>query len=179
MNDKIKQLLTREKPIAWDVLLNGIQIGTISDTEYACIRSLVYRQYKYVIALDQFFNLIHVFVAILRHLGIMLPLTVFWSGLGLALIDPEQFTEIWYGLQQNPDAFLVILKAFLALLLVSIMLMAAFGFRFGFRNYYIEAIDNMLRRHFNMPAKGKIDMIPKYRTRLAVVAGGLSKQQDC
>lgn len=148
--------------IKWDFELNGVNVGAISDAEYAAIRLSVFLDRRNYVA--QFMNVGKVGARAIDSICIGVPIAMFWLVVGVALIYPETFSAIYNELQTaGPDAILASVKIAAKLIglcaMLFVLVNAMFGARFGFTNHFSEATGTALRKHFRQAAEGNISLV--------------------
>lgn len=148
-------------PVDLDVRINGVKVGTVSDAQYAAMQRYAYRDMRN--AASQLLNVLHMAMVILDKIVIGVPLLVFWGGLALAVFSPNDYTSLVHELQKVTPATLAassghLLQVGFGVLMMAFMLMFIFGYRFGFRNHYAEAVERMIRQHCNTPAEGNVQL---------------------
>jgi len=158
--------------VEWEVALNGIKIGTMKDGEYASMQQAAYRDRR--VAGRQLMNLGRVALTMLDKLVLGIPLMAFWLAVLLALLEPGSLGDLVRELQKaNPQALTDATKQFLQMGLMFTApitgVMVLIGYRFGFRNCYVDSVRERIRQHFNMAADGSIAIY-----RLAFVNGALA-----
>lgn len=149
-----------ESPV-WDVSVNGVEAGTISDSLYASFRRDVFFDARTWAA--QLFNLGGVFAKTVDYLFIAIPLGAFWSAFGCYVFAPDAFVSIVSEIQRiTPDqviASVPLLIQFLVVIsLVMVVVMAAVGRRFGFVNQFDQAIGRKVRQHVKCVADGDVSL---------------------
>lgn len=140
-----------------DVRLNGITIGSLSDAEYAAMQQEALHDGRN--ALAQLLNIGRVLFTVVDRLIVVVPVLVFWGVLAFAAFAPYSPAEMLLEFQQADAATIKrtlgqLLQIGATLVLVTMMMMPVLGFRFGFKNCYSAAVDQMLRYHFKTPADG-------------------------
>lgn len=140
-----------------DVRLNGITIGSLSDADYAAMQQDALRDGRN--ALAQLLNIGRVLFTVVDRLIVVVPVLVFWGVLAFAAFAPYSPAEMLLEFQQVDAATIKrtlgqLLQIGATLVLMTMMMMPVLGFRFGFKNCYSAAVDQMLRYHFKMPAGG-------------------------
>ncbi|WP_277594430.1 hypothetical protein [Pseudomonas chlororaphis] len=140
-----------------DVRLNGIKIGTLSDADYAAMQQEALRDGRN--ALAQLFNVGRVAFTVIDRLIVVVPVLAFWGALAFAVFSPYSPADMLLEFQKTDVATVThalkqVLQICVTLSLVAMFVMPVFGFRFGFKNCYSAAVDQMLRHHFNTPADG-------------------------
>ncbi|MVF24171.1 hypothetical protein EVC37_21540 [Methylocaldum sp. BRCS4] len=162
--------------LTWDVLMNGVKIGTVTDAQYAAMQRSAFRDYRNAVA--QLLNFGHMVLVALGKLVIVVPGLAFWMAAGTALSPPESSVEIVREVHKADPATIAsamrsLLDAAVAVSVIVIPMTAIMGFRFGFRNYYSAAVARMLRMHCGTPAEGDIHL---YRM---VLGAELPNQSAC
>lgn len=155
-----------DAPVEWIASMNGVKIGTITDTQYAMMRRFAFGDGQLLVA--QVLNMMAVALILAKAVLFGVPLAVFWLVVAVAVLEPGllgQAIETWRSAE--PAALVQGLRG--AIPLVASVGVLAFGVaisaghRFGFRNHYAEAIGNMIRRQCNTPAMGSIDLVKSDR----------------
>lgn len=146
----------------WIVLLNGVELGSISDAHYAGIQRAALCDPRTAAA--QLLNLSHVLAVGLDKALKLTPLCAFWLVLAAAAYAPESFTSFLHELREaSPGALSGLATQFLDMLFRLAPLAAGalilLGGRLGFRDMYSEAINRRLRWHFETPAHGEISLV--------------------
>ncbi|MNX86738.1 hypothetical protein D3C86_1186330 [compost metagenome] len=161
MLDKNEQRLTArinsQNTAVWNIMMNGVQIGTVSDTQYADMQRTALRDGR--IAVDQCLNLGRVAIAFADKMFLIAPLLFFWGTLASITFAPEYFVEIMRLLMDSDPVTLgqsiqVFLKLTFITTLLSVLFSFIGGYRFGFVNKYEQAVNRMLRIHCNTPVDG-------------------------
>ena len=148
-----------DAPIIWEVWINDVQVGSVTDAQYAAMQRHAARDGRNAVA--QFFNIAKMALVVADKLLVAVPLMCFWTAIGLAAFSPESFMEIARELQNaGPAAITSAVRSFMQegamVLAITVMMMVAMGFRFGFKNFYATAVNRMLRQHRNTPAEGDV-----------------------
>ncbi|MGT2460233.1 hypothetical protein ACU4GI_46975 (plasmid) [Cupriavidus basilensis] len=153
-----QRMLARE-PIYWEVWINGVSVGLVSDTQYAAMQQHAYRDGRN--ALAQVANIGRVALAIAGNLVIVVPLLAFWAAVALAILAPESFASAALQVRIGESGAVAtavgpLLRATFGIAIATLFGIALFGHRFGFKNCFAAAVGRMLRRHCNTPAEGDI-----------------------
>lgn len=161
--ERLNARVKADQPVMWHVCMNDVEVGKVSDSEYAALLLLAFRDGH--LALAQFFNLGRMALVLLEKLLVAVPLQVIWGAVALAIFSPESITEIVREFQKADPASITssahtLLQLWLTIMFLTICGMAMMGYRFGFRNYYSEAVNRMLRRHCNTPTDGDVQLLP-------------------
>ncbi|QSB03786.1 hypothetical protein JWZ98_23030 (plasmid) [Methylomonas sp. EFPC1] len=154
--------ITSEKTTEWDVYINNIRMGTVTDAQYASMQQRVYIDPKNSMA--QIVNIVYGLYTMVYKIVVIVPLTLFWLTVISLIYSPETWVEIIQLLQSADTTTLTInikaahdLVSILAILVtLSAGIMMALGVKFGFRNIYADAVGVLLRQHFKVPADGEI-----------------------
>ncbi|WP_157657682.1 hypothetical protein [Burkholderia ubonensis] len=175
----VRRIEAKDSP-NWEVRLNDVSIGRITDAEYAAIELSAFRDGRN--ALAQLFNLGRMALAMVDKLVGVVPHVFFWSAAALVLFAPDRFTEVIHGFQQadaatTAKALDAIARVGFTLAVLTVGVMAALGCRFGFLNHYAEDVNRRLRQHCNTPAQGDV-MLYRVAADGDVVVGGATVSAD-
>ncbi len=146
----------------WDVVLNDIKLGTVTDAEYAAIQRRVFRDGRAAGA--QILNLLHVVLQAFGRIVNLMPFVAFWAIVGLFIVSPDQAFTVMQA-AEKADAKSLSLGVYAALsilfsLSASVMLLLTGICRgFGFRDCYDEGINREIRRHFKAAATGDVRLV--------------------
>jgi len=167
-----KRIEAKEK-ITWNVLMNGVNVGTVSDVQYAIMQQRSFRDGRNAIA--QVLNLVRTVFCIIEKLIIAIPLSLFWGVVAFAISSPDSLSSALHDFKADPASIITSVGSFihivLTLMFIAVGIMFFIGYRFGFKNYYSAAVGRMLRQHCNTPADGDLTL---YRAaRGDVVAQGI------
>lgn len=154
----MRRIEAKDSP-TWEVRLNHVHIGSITDAEYAAIQRAAFLDGGN--ALAQLFNLGRLALAMVDKLLGVVPHVFFWSAAALVIFAPERLAEVIHAFQQadavqTANAIDAIARVGITLAVLAVGLMAALGYRFGFRNHYGEYINRKLRQHCHTPAQGDV-----------------------
>nr|WP_312130836.1 hypothetical protein [Stenotrophomonas pavanii] len=158
-------------PFAWDVWMNGVKIGFITDAQYAAMQREAFGDIRLVVA--QALNVGRVALNIAGNIAIAVPVVVFWIIVVAMLVSPETVKELWGTLlAADLEAQMESLRYLIHLVVMSCIaataLMGAMQFRFGFRNRYTETVAGMIRQLCNTPMEAdvylsKFEMTEEFR----------------
>lgn len=148
-----------DAPISWYLWINDVQVGTVTDAQYAAMQRHAARDGRNAIA--QFFNIAQMALVIADKLLVAVPLMCFWTAIALAAFSPDSFMEIAKEFQNAGPAAITsavrsVMQQGVLLLAITVGMMVAMGFRFGFKNFYAAAVNRMLRQHCNTPVEGEV-----------------------
>lgn len=169
LNDYKSSLVKRIKakdPITWDIFLNNIKVGTVTDSQYAAMQQYAFLDRWNSIA--QVLNIGRILLILLNKLFVTAPVIVFWVIITLALIEPESIAmtirEILKAEPEMVSSFVLsaLINIVLFPFMVVMVLVAVYGSQigqyFGFKNHYKDDIARMLRLHCNMAAEGHLEL---------------------
>ncbi len=145
---------------SWDVEINQVKIGEISDADYALIRRRVFSDEHVYVA--QVLNLLRVALNSFEYCFRAIPLGFFWVGVGLAIFSPETISSLLVALQYaTPGDIRHAVGAagsmLAIMMIVSVIFNWVFGMsRFGFINRFDEAVGAALRKRLGVAAQGDI-----------------------
>lgn len=145
---------------AWDVEVNQVKVGSISDADYAVIRHCVFSDVRVYVA--QVANLLRVALNSFDYCYRAIPLGIFWIGVALAIFSPETISSVMAALQRATDADMRSAVGTAGSML-AIMMMVSVAFhwvlgmsRFGFINRFDEAVGTAVRKHCGVAAEGSV-----------------------
>jgi hypothetical protein len=147
----------------WDVELNGVKVGRISDSKYAAVRLQVFEDWRLYVA--QLLNCGRVLLRVLDSMLMVAPVLVFWGLLAVAILSPGYCTEVLNELRTVTPAAIasfasLLLTAMMTVGLLSAGLSAALtGARFGFVNRFGEETTRTLRRLLCVAAEGDVVLV--------------------
>lgn len=147
---------------SWEVWMNDVQVGTVTDAEYAAMQRHAARDIRNAVA--QLFNIGRVALVVFDKVLVAVPLFVFWAAIAFAVLTPDSFTEtVQAFLSAGPAAIASSIQSLLQLgisiFTVTFLCMPILGFRFGFENVYETATNRMLRQHCKTPVDGGIRLV--------------------
>lgn len=155
---RLAERMSVRASLAWDVWMNGVKIGVITDAQYAAIQRAAFGDGSLVVA--QALNLGQVALDIAGKVFVGVPLTMFWLLAAASVAAPESITGL-AALRSADLAALVtssdnLLRLVGVVTAMSVILLFAFGHRFGFCNCYGEAVARMVRQQCGVPSEGDI-----------------------
>ena len=161
IEDSYMRRFNADEIINWDVLMNHVMIGKVSDIEYAAMQLHALHDVRNAVA--QVLNLGRIILILFAIVLVTMPLLFFWGCFVFALFSPESLVATVHELQET-DAFVMatMVRSFLEVGTVAAALIICFlmalGFRFGFKNHYKASVARMLRLHCNLPVDGDISL---------------------
>ncbi|CAH0444192.1 hypothetical protein LMG10661_00716 [Ralstonia syzygii subsp. syzygii] len=164
--EKVGQATDAE--ITWEVRMNDVIAGHISDRELADIQGGVASDWR--VWLSQLVNLLGVPIAMLDKLVLVVPAVAFWLIFALALLDPSSLIHTLTAISNASPGEIRhgMTNVLTALLMLGIMFVALTwifqGYTFGLRNVASEEFGHRLRRRLNINAVGEL--------RIARIADG-------
>jgi len=147
----------------WDVELNGVNVGKISDADYAAIRLQVFGDGRLYVA--QLLNCGRVLMRVFDSMLMTVPVLAFWGLLAVAIVSPETCTEALNELRTATPASVAKFASFVFTFMMTLGMLSAgltaalTGARFGFVNRFGEATAGILRRRLRVAAEGDIVLV--------------------
>lgn len=163
---------------AWDVVINQVKVGSISDAEYALIRARVFSDVRVYVA--QVVNLLRVAFNSFDYCYRAIPLGIFWVGVSLAFFSPETTSNVLAALQHaTPSDMRNAVGTAGSMLAIMMVLSVTFHWmfglsRFGFINRFDEAVGTAVRRSCGVVAEGSI-VLSRWTDGGPVFADDISK----
>lgn len=144
--------------ITWSVLMNGVDVGTVTDAEYAAIQKYAFNDWHN--AATQLFNIGYGVATIFSRLVTLVPFAAFWVATAAIFFAPESF-DVFH--ETEPSHMILAAKALVNLsITLSIMVigfMLLIGYKFGFRNVYSDSVGRMVRNHLRVAIEADIVLI--------------------
>ena len=156
----------------WEVRLNHVNVGTISDRDYAAIRHRVFSDRD--VYGTQVLNLLRMAMRAFDYCYLTIPVAVFWFVVVTAVFSPETLTN---GLDALHKASAQDIQSALGLagnFLVMLMIVAVGVHRllglssFGFVNRFAESVRTSVRMHCETAAEGEIVLVHRSGDRLHI-----------
>lgn len=158
--DALAARIEANDSFAWDVEVNQVKVGSISDADYAVIRHVVFSDVRVYVA--QVVNLLRMALNLFDYCYRAIPLGIFWVGVALAIFSPETISSVLAALQHATPGDMRNAVGTAGFML-AIMMMVSVTFhwvvgmsRFGFINRFDEAVGTAVRKHCGVAAEGSI-----------------------
>lgn len=151
--------LNDDAPFSWDVWMNGVKIGLMTDAHYAIIQRHALDDGRLMLA--QALNLGRVALNVAGKIFVGVPLLMFWVLVVASLASPQPtIAQAWHTLDLVAirESLRTFVHVIAAVSVVSVGISFVLGYRFGFRNHYSEAVARMIRQHCNTPTEGDISL---------------------
>lgn len=161
--DSLAKRAKAENLIEWSVEMNGVNVGTITDAEYADIRLAVFSNTGHYVR--QLLNLGRVVFRIFDYCYAGIPMAAFWIMGGLAILEPDVFTSIVAAFQKSgPDAVAqalsVAAQLFIPFAIIIFGMHTVIGAsRFGFVNKFSEATMHAVRTRCGVAVEGNMQLV--------------------
>jgi len=158
-DEKLTRRIASATSQRWDVVLNDVQLGTVTDAEYAAIQLRVFRDGR--VAGEQFLNVGHVALRLIGRLFVLIPFLLFWTALAMYLTAPDSVVSVLLEVQKA-DAAMIAKAAGMLFQWVcvfassALVIMAASGIDVGVRDCFSAGVHRELRRRFKTPAIGEL-----------------------
>jgi len=164
---QLRGRMAGDQALTWVVSMNDVEIGTITDAQYATMWQSVL--FDRQVLLEQFLNFVKVAWVITCKTFYVVPFIFFWLVVFAALSDPESYTAIMQDLLKAdaaPIRLMVIICISFAV--VAHAFAAVLGDMCGFKNHYDAAMHRRVRLFCNVVAEGYIrlqreDVLAKIR----------------
>jgi len=159
----LRARIESESEISWDVELNDVKVGTITDSEYAAIRLKVFSDVNNYVA--QLCNFGKFALMALDKSFLAIPLMLFWAGVAFAVISPDALITFISDFQKAEPAAKIfaakgMVQAMCQTMLFAMVLLAALGYnRSGFVNKFAEATYRIVRKRCNVAAEGNMTLV--------------------
>ncbi len=148
---------------SWEVRMNQVRVGRISDCEYAAIqRRRMTDPHLYLV---QAMNVGRVLLNVFDRFYIAAPVALFWVMMALLMFSPSTITGMMTELHKASPAEIqaaalnaIMVMAALMVAVVPLLWMAGL-YRFGFVNCFDEAIADDVRRFCDVAVEGDMVMI--------------------
>lgn len=152
-------------PAPWMVEVNGVHVGDLSDARLAAIqREVALDASLYV---QQIGNVGRGIITAATSLVTIVPMLCFWLAVAMLVFEPEAARNLAANLAgASPDELRTALLHFARLLMVVgllaiglvVTLSAHKGNSLGFRNQFLQAFGERVRRAMECPAAGKVEL---------------------
>lgn len=146
--------------VVWDVYMNKVHVGTISDDRLAALQDTVADNWRNMAT--QAVNLFGVPLRMFDLFVSTIPAVTFWLILGWAMIAPDSLVETFSSVRSSPLQQLqhgvsVAIWMLINICLVAFLLRMGFGGQtYGARNVYLEALGDLLRQELKVAATGSM-----------------------
>ena len=146
----------------WDVMINGVTAGQISDAAYASIRRDVLLDYRTYLA--QLLNFVHMALRIAGDFLVVIPALLFWAVVACVVFAPGDFAQAVLAIQKITPGMaaanaLSVYQMLAPLFLIFIGVLLVVGRPFGFVNRFDEAVGNSVRRAVACSATGDVFLV--------------------
>lgn len=151
-------------PHYWAVVINKVRVGSISDSDYACLEKAVHGDWRVYFAQGR--NLFKVCVRAAEMLLFGVPVALFWVALAIIFVDPESAAAVAEGMRAAPAREIVAaLERFttaVMIFLVVIMFLCAMiaSPRLGYENMFMVELGEAVRRRVRAAAIGRLELVP-------------------
>lgn len=148
--------------LEWDVWVNDVLVGRVSDAQYAIMQRAVLRDWR--AALQLLMNLVRITIAALGQVVVVIPGMAFWLALGVALLAPQSFVELAQAMgsadaDQIRQGVTSLTRMLVALAVTATVLVSACMGRFAsVANPYRDEVARLLRQHCETPADGVVTL---------------------
>ena len=158
----VVRILAEDGGPDWEVMINGVTVGQISDATYASIRRDVLLDYRTY--MGQLWNFFHVALRIVNDFLVAIPALLFWVVVAYAVFAPGDFSQAVLVLQKITPGMVAAnaLSAYqmiapLFMIFIGVLLLV--GRPFGLINRFDEAVGNGVRRAVSCSATGDVFLV--------------------
>jgi len=161
----LQQRIDAPAPMHWDVIINKVRVGSISDSDFAVLEKTVHGDWRVYLA--QGHNLLKVGLRAAEMLVFAAPIALFWISMGIVFLDPESAAAVVEGLRAAPASELVAAVERIAhgTLIFLVMTMCVFVMlaspRLGYENLFRSTLGEAVRRQVQTAAVGRLVLIPR------------------
>ena len=161
---KLDQALQTSTAMIYDVYVNDVLVGTLSDADYSAIKRQVLRDPRVYIA--QILNVGWIAIKTMDNFFLGVPVLAFWSLLYLAYFEPSLYTGVIAFLQQGPVAIHKAVENYFSILasfwIMVLIVQATFSMRVaGFQNKFSLRYTCLLRQKLKVAAEGDVTLVSK------------------
>lgn len=159
-NRSFTKRIQSDKVVTWDVFINGVNWGSVTDAQYAAMQQAAFNDWY--TAMKQFFVVGRVIQTIIVKLCFFVPFVVFWAAaVTVIVITPESFSEIVQEIQNTTPGEIILtaksfLKACITFSVITICFLFAIGEQFGFKNAYSDAVTRMIKQQLLILPEGEM-----------------------
>lgn len=160
----LQERIDRPDAMVWEVLVNDVRVGQLSDDTYARYEKAVHQDWRVYRA--QLANLAKVVARAAEMLLFAVPISLVWIGLAIVLIDPVAAASLVDALRAAPAAELIGTiersLSFVTFIFVIVMILfaALASPRLGYVNQFTRELNFMVRRHVRVAAEGRMILVP-------------------
>jgi hypothetical protein len=161
--DALQERIKQDALASWDIRINNISVGSISDKDYAALCLQVYCDRR--VYADQVFNFFRVALRGIDTLFLAIPIMTFWFIAALSIPDPHVFNAIWMAVNNaGPQAIVEMFRAYMPVGVVFAFLASGLFFvfrlsRLGYEDRFAQRINQRLRMWAKSEATGDITML--------------------
>ncbi|HHK1716999.1 TPA: hypothetical protein ACQQ5N_002784 [Pseudomonas aeruginosa] len=161
MDLEYEKRINASAPSIWEIQVNGVAVGHISDSDYAKFQRQIFHDFGTALAQGQ--NYFKVVINVASMYVKVVPMLCFWTFALAVTFIPDTVQQVLaetsqVGPEQLTTQLASVLRS-LALLTFATCLIAPIpGLDFGFQNEYRKAVDKRVRVHCKTPAEGEINL---------------------
>ncbi len=156
---KLQRLVEAPDHMVLQVKLNGVEVGTITEADYAQLKIDAYGNWRNSAA--QLLNFGRVAINLFSQMYVAVPIGMFWCALFAWVFYPEAFAlaldQVRTATPADLSAASVIAARLMLVTAITLPLFGMmFGMRFGFVNCFAEDTARSLRERLGVAAEGDI-----------------------
>jgi len=157
----LRKRIETSSPISWDVALNNVKIGEISDEKYAYICLKTSTDKKTYIA--QFLNALWVWLLKINDFIFTIPVAIFWMLFIFAIFEPDTLLNIFSNFSKESLAFqpyshfVNLCYSWLVLYMTFTGITIFLGHQpRGFINHFANQKNKLIREYLGIAAEGTL-----------------------
>lgn len=161
--DTLSTRIVAKNSLSWDVVIDKVHVGSISDSDYAVIQKSVLSSKQVFIA--QALNLLRGLFSLFNYLYLAVPLALFWMAVVILVFSPESIDALLS--LENIKHILPIAGLILALTVLLLVLFDLIFFRtsrFGFINCFEQSVGNEIRLRFRIVSHEGSVVLTQHKT---------------
>lgn len=153
---------SRDHSVTWEVKINDVKVGAISDASYAAIKAEVLSDPRVYTA--QIMNVLYVVANSLGKIFLFMPAALFWLAVGVAILRPDDFASVIDAIHKASPADFAhgltqLTPVFLTYWVIVTAIAACFGMQFGFVDRFKEAALRRVRVDCDAPSEGYVTLL--------------------
>lgn len=161
---ELKARIDNPASFHWEVVVNGVHVGALSDASYAMLEQAVFDNWRLYFA--QVRNLLEMIGRFCGKLLFSVPVMLFWLGVAVIAFVPNSAVAVLEAMRTAPSSELISAFAHWApgiamVAAVPMCLLAVLAApRFGYENQFQAALGGAVRRRLRVAAEGRMLLVP-------------------
>lgn len=160
----LQQRIDRPAAMVWEVMVNNVRVGQLSDATYARYEKAVHEDWRVYSA--QLANLAKVCMRAGEMLLFAVPISLVWIVLAIIVIDPAAAASVVEALRAAPASELISaiersMSVVMFIFAITMFMFAALASpRLGYVNQFTRELNDVVRRHVRVAAEGRMMLVP-------------------